>query len=367
LSKDFEIQMYSNYSWGAAVTDWTSEDVEKKSENVTWMQAKDRSTFVEGIYTIVYDSSAKTVNLTLVKSMGQEPEPETPPTKLILKDNNNNQWDMSLVSGSHYVTDGDTGSMGTSFSILDPSGKQYGEYELDKAYSLHGGAKPWKVGYDLNTKEVIYRVGIWRGAGEADADGAAIIEWVTRLPQNAEVFFFGFDKPVSQIVNTGIFTNIDDVNASARYVGVSDAFETWYRPTEGWLIFNNNAALSINNQNNHILIGRGASFPQSPYLDKPMTGDIDAGKGAKTAINVPLFRVGENLYRTDLYLSKDFEVQMYSNYAWAANLTDWTSEDVEKKSENVTWMQAKDKSTFVEGIYTIEYDSSAKTVSLIKK
>ena len=150
-------------------------------------------------------------------------------------------------------------------------------------------------------------------------------------------------------------------------MGVSDAFETWYRPAEGWLIFNNNDVLSKNNQNNHILIGRGASFPQSPYLDKPITGNIDAGIGAKTVINVPLFRVGENLYRTDLYLSKDFEVQMYSNYAWAANLTDWTSEDVEKKSENVTWMQAKDKSTFVEGIYTIEYDSSAKTVTLIKK
>ncbi len=364
LSKDFEIQFYSNYNWGSMLTDWTSDDVEKKTDGVTWMQAKDRAAFMEGIYTIEYDSSAKTVNLTLVKAMGQEPEPETPPASLILKDNNEKQWTMSLVSGSHYVTDGETGEIGTSFKVMDPSGKEYGEYQLDEAYSLHGGKKPWKVGYDLSKKEVVYRVGIWRGGEGADGDGAAIIEWVTRLPQNSEVFFFGFDKPVSQIVNTAIFTDIDDAAGSARYIGISDSFETWYRPEQGWLVFNNNDALSIGKQNNHVIIGRGASFPQSPYTDYPVTGDLF---GAKTAKTIPLFRISESVYRTDVYLSKDFEIQMYANYRWADNITDWTSDDVEKKSENVTWMQAKDRAAFVEGIYTIEYDSSAKTVKLIKK
>ena len=370
LADNFGFYLYKDYLWEQCVDAWTSAtpDILVPHETTyTFGTQNVNNAFTPGVYTLTYDRAANTVAMELLKADSQEPEPETPPTNLILKDNNNNQWNMSLVSGSHYVTDEETGTIGTSFQILHPSGKQYGEYELDYAYSLHGGKKPWKIGFDLEANKVIYRVGIWRGAEAADGDGAAIIEWITRLPQNAEVFFFGFDKPVSQIVNTGIFTNIDDVNASARYVGVSDAFETWYRPTEGWLVFNNNDALSIGNSNNHILIGRGASFPQSPYMDCPIVGDIFADKGAKTAKNIPLFRVGENLYKTDLYLSKDFEIQMYSNYGWVAAVTDWTSEDVEKKSENVTWMQAKDRSTFVEGVYTIEYDSASKIVTLTKK
>ena len=76
-----------------------------------------------------------------------------------------------------------------------------------------------------------------------------------------EIYFFGFDKPIKDLVNCAVFKGIDEVNCCARYIGVSDNYELRYRPEQGWLAFGNWISSATNK---YTLIGKNASIPQRP-------------------------------------------------------------------------------------------------------
>lgn len=337
----------------------------------------DKATYVKDLAELTFARSGKhPLGLNLDKTWRTPASPET----LYMVDDQGGVFNMAVVSGSvtHYRTTSSTSSMaGSSFKFATKvengqiaqdavvfgykngavSSDADAEFiPLDPVYSMHGGAKPHKVGVDFSTMKVIYQASISAAAGE----GSVTLQWVTRLPQYSEVVFNGFSKPVSQMLNTAVFDNIDDAASTARYIGVSDAYETWYRPTEGWILFNNSISTT-----QFVIIGKGASFPQSPYMDWPMS---PADFLLTTGQALPLYNIQENIYRTEAYLTKDFEIQFYSAHAWANSITDWTSTTATKHTEgSLAWITPLDKSTFVEGVYTIEYNSSTKVVKITKK
>ena len=344
-----------------------------------------------GTLTVVTDKAVYTKNLSELtfQRSGKHPmgfnlatadrNPDFPKT-LYMVDDAGSVFEMQAVSGNSAIfwTKASTSSMnGTSFKFATKvdagaiaadavvfgykngavSSDADAEFiTLDPVYSMHGGAKPDKVGVDFSTMKVIYQASISAAAGE----GSVTLQWVTRLPQYSEVVFNGFSKPVSQMLNTAVFDNIDDTAKTARYIGVSDSYETWYRPAEGWILFNNSISTT-----QFVIIGKGASFPQSPYMDWPMS---PADFLLTTGQALPLYNIQENIYRTEAYLTKYFEIQFYSAHAWANPIKDWTSTTVQRKEEgNLVWMCALDRETFVEGVYTIEYNSSTKVVKITKK
>jgi len=344
-----------------------------------------------GTLTVVTDKAVYTKNLSELtfRRSGKHPmgfnlatadrNPDFPKT-LYMVDDAGSVFEMQAVSGNSAIfwTKSSTSSMnGTSFKFATKvdagaiaadavvfgckngavSSDADAEFiPLDPVYSMHGGAKPDKVGVDFSTMKVIYQASISAAAGE----GSVTLQWVTRLPQYSEVVFNGFSKPVSQMLNTAVFDNINDTAKTARYIGVSDSYETWYRPAEGWILFNNSISTT-----QFVIIGKGASFPQSPYMDWPMS---PADFLLTTGQALPLYNIQENIYRTEAYLTKDFEIQFYSAHAWANSITDWTSTTATKHTEgSLAWITPLDKSTFVEGVYTIEYNSSTKVVKITKK
>lgn len=348
-----------------------------------------------GTLTVVTDKAVYTKNLSELtfKRSGKHPmgfnlatadrNPDFPKT-LYMVDDTGSVFEMQAVSGNSAIfwTKASTSSMnGTSFKFatkvdagaIAADAVVYGykggalstdadaEYiPLDPAYSLHGAYKPWYLGIDFVAGEILNRIEIARGSNATEANGASLITWVKSMPHNCEVVFTGFDKPVSQMINTIVFDRIDDAAATARYIGVSDSYELWYRPEQGWLLFNNSISTS-----KYVIIGMGASFPQSPYMDWPMS---PADFLLTTGQALPLYNIQENIYRTEAYLTKDFEIQFYSAHAWANSITDWTSTTATKHTEgSLAWITPLDESTFVEGVYIIEYNSSTKVVKITKK
>ena len=111
-------------------------------------------------------------------------------------------------------------------------------------------------------------------------DGSFVL-WVQTLPHNCEVFFFDFDKKVSEMVNLAVFDRIDDTAGRARYIGVSENYEVYYRPEQGWFILSNNICAK-----QKLLIGKNASFGQPPYTEFPIIEtDIPRPAGKTLPLN----------------------------------------------------------------------------------
>lgn len=365
LADNFGFYLYKDYAWAQCVNAWTSATpdilVPHETEYTFGTQNKEKA-FAPGVYTLTYDRSANTVGMELVKADGQEPEPQ--PESLILKDDTDKQWTMSLVSGTHYVTDEDTGNIGSSFKVFSPSGKLYGEFQLDAAYAVHG-KKPWKVGLDIETKEVIYREGIWK-SGLGDAGDGTLVQWVQCLPQGCELYFFGFDKPIKEFVNCAIFKDIDEVNCVARYIGVSDNFELRYLVANDWLTFGNWISSATNK---YTLIGKNASFPQSPYTAYPIVESDICHSGNAFKSN-RLYQVSENEYRSQIYLADNYAFHIYGGYAWGEYKKDWSSlssDVLVARPDGVLYYGVQNvEKGFEPGVYELVFNKADNTVSLTK-
>ena len=271
---------------------------------------------------------------------------------------------MSQFNGTHFVTDEGAGEIGTSFSIAGDNGVNYGTYNLDGSYVTYN-KKPWKVGFDIETNEVIYREGIWK-SGLGDLKNGTLVQWEQCLPQNCELYFFGFDKPIKELVNCAIFKNIDEVNCCARYIGVSDRYEVRYRVEQGWLNFGNEISSA---DNKYTLIGKNASFPQSPYTEFPIIESTIAF-GDNSCQSCTMYKVAADVYRTQIYLANDFAFHVYAGYGWGDYVTGWTSlsEDVLVARAEGTFHYGVQNvnNAFTPGVYEVEFNKANNTVALTK-
>ena len=368
LADDFGFYLYKDYTWATCVNAWTSATPDllvSHNTEYTFGTQNVEQPFTPGIYTLEYNRKDNTIGLTLVKAMGDQPQPDLPPTALTLTDNNGKSWNMTVFNGTHFITEEGCGEIGTSFTIKGDNGKEYGEFQLDAAYAVYNN-KPWKVGFDIASGKVIYREGIWK-SGLGDLGDGTLVQWVQCLPQGCELYFFGFDKPIKDFVNTGIFENIDEVNCCARYIGVSDNYELRYWIDKGWLNFGNYISSA---SNKHTIIGKNASFPQSPYIEFPIveTG-IYAGQNGEVCKSLALYQISADEYRTHIYLADNFGMHIYSDYNWGSYVTGWTSlnDDLVAKADGVLYYGVQNiEKAFTPGVYQIDFNKKNNTVTLTK-
>lgn len=198
-------------------------------------------------------------------------------------------------------------------------------------------------------------------SGMADQKDGTLVRWVLELEQNCTVKFENFDAPIAEMVNLAIFDNIDETAKTARYIGVSEKYEVWYRTEQKWLIFTNNIAAE-----NYLLIGRNASFPQKPYIEYPIIEtDIPRTPGQTLHLN----KTADGIFRSYIYLAEGFTFQVYTNYAWGALVKDWKSGSPDLLVPMSDWGYYGKQNTekpFTPGVYLVEYNKATNTITLSK-
>ena len=198
-------------------------------------------------------------------------------------------------------------------------------------------------------------------SGMADNGDGRLVRWVLELEQNCTVKFENFDAPIAEMVNLAIFDNIDETAKTARYIGVSEKYEVWYRTEQKWLIFTNNIAAE-----NVLLIGKNASFPQKPYIEYPIIEtDIPRTPGQTLHLN----KTADGIFRSYIYLAEGFTFQVYTNYAWGALVKDWKSGSPDLLVPMSDWGYYGKQNTekpFTPGVYLVEYNKTTNTVTLSK-
>ena len=198
-------------------------------------------------------------------------------------------------------------------------------------------------------------------SGMADQKDGTLVRWVLELEHNCTVKFENFDAPIAEMVNLAIFDNIDETAKTARYIGVSEKYEVWYRTEQKWLIFTNNIAAE-----NVLLIGKNASFPQKPYIEYPIIEtDIPRTPGQTLHLN----KTADGIFRSYIYLAEGFTVQVYTNYAWGALVKDWKSGSPDLLVPMSDWGYYGKQNTekpFTPGVYLVEYNKTTNTVTLSK-
>lgn len=198
-------------------------------------------------------------------------------------------------------------------------------------------------------------------SGMADQEDGTLVRWVLELEQNCTVKFENFDAPIAEMVNLAIFDNIDETAKTARYIGVSEKYEVWYRTEQKWLIFTNNIAAE-----NVLLIGKNASFPQKPYIEYPIIEtDIPRTPGQTLHLN----KTANGIFRSYIYLAEGFTFQVYTNYAWGALVKDWKSGSPDLLVPMSDWGYYGKQNTekpFTPGVYLVEYNKTTNTVTLSK-
>ena len=198
-------------------------------------------------------------------------------------------------------------------------------------------------------------------SGMADQKDGTLVRWVLELEQNCTVKFENFDAPIAEMVNLAIFDNIDETAKTARYIGVSEKYEVWYRTEQKWLIFTNNIAAE-----NVLLIGKNASFPQKPYIEYPIIEtDIPRTPGQTLHLN----KTADGIFRSYIYLAEGFTFQVYTNYVWGALVKDWKSGSPDLLVPMSDWGYYGKQNTekpFTPGVYLVEYNKLTNTVTLSK-
>lgn len=198
-------------------------------------------------------------------------------------------------------------------------------------------------------------------SGMAYQKDGTLVRWVLELEQNCTVKFENFDAPIAEMVNLAIFDNIDETAKTARYIGVSEKYEVWYRTEQKWLIFTNNIAAE-----NVLLIGKNASFPQKPYIEYPIIEtDIPRTPGQTLHLN----KTADGIFRSYIYLAEGFTFQVYTNYVWGALVKDWKSGSPDLLVPMSDWGYYGKQNTekpFTPGVYLVEYNKTTNTVTLNK-
>ena len=371
MAENASFQLYTDYSWGALNNTWESATPGIVTRENFY--AKLGAEFYPGEYQITYNDEANTFTL-----VAKSPKPAPKPLEsLYLVNDAGTVWNMSVVSGLHFCTNDSAAEVGTSFvfaekvndGAIDWSARVYGMKDgkiaqiveggdyipIDPAYATYN-KKPWKIGFDADAMEVVYREGIWK-SGFGDLGNGTSVIWVQTLPHNAEVFFYGFDKPIAQMVNLAVFDRIDEVNVCARYIGVSENYEMYFRPEQGWIILTNNICAK-----QKLLIGKNASFGQAPYTEFPI---IETDIPRLAGQTLPLNRIDEDTYSAYIYMAADSSFQLYTDYTWGSLNSTWESSTPGIVTRENFY--AKLGAEFTPGLYQVTYKESANTFSLTAK
>lgn len=314
LKENFALKAYSERAWGSEL-DWTSTTpetliiTERKADPETGKidgnYGNAGASFTEGLYMLNYDKTTKEVSLE--KYLG---------TVLAGMENGNADPDPSPV-------------------IPKPEPQPDPQPETGDVVTLD------KTGMEENGENILVR-------------------WVLELQQNCTVKFENFDAPIAEMVNLAIFDSIDETAKTARYIGVNEKFEVYYRTDYKWLIFTDNICAE-----NVLLIGKNASFPQKPYTEYPIIEtDIPRTPGQ----TLPLNKVADGIFRSYIYLADAFTFQVYTAYAWGSLVKDWTSGSPALLTPMDDWgYYGKGGSDFKAGIYLVEYDKTGNKVTLTAK
>ena len=351
----FNLYMYGSISWGDAINGWTSKTPDICVVDDSWAehhQIRQGSGFVDGLYVLEYDRNNNTVAMTLCQA-----DPVVIPEKLFLVDTAGNQYEMTKW-GDEYTT-GDISALSGTLGIVDENGKQYYSAPLDPCYGYFDGKHPWKVIYNYATKEIIYQEGIWL-SGEAEDN---VITWVQCLPKNAKVYFFGNNVPVSKLINTAVFDNIDDTNAVARYTGVSSAYEVHYNAINGWLFFN---ALWGGDTKDYLIIGNKASFGANAG-NYHLYDDFATYNTCGGILHLNQKDLG--VFRSVIYAEPGFNLYMYGSIAWGDAVNGWTSKTPDVCVVDTSWAehhQIRPAEGFAEGLYILEFNKNENTISMVK-
>lgn len=197
--------------------------------------------------------------------------------------------------------------------------------------------------------------------GMADNNDGTLVRWVLPLTKNCTVKFENFDNPIAKMVNCAIFTDINETDKTAKYIGADEKYEVWYRTEQKWLIFTNNIATD-----KVLLIGKNASFPQEPYIKYPIIEtDIHRTPGQTLHLN----KISDGIFRSYIYLADGFTFQVYTDYAWGKLVSGWASGSPDMlvpMNDGVYYGKQNPEKPFTPGVYLVEYDKNANKVTLSK-
>ncbi len=282
-----------------------------------------------------------------------------------------------IVAGEKTVqieaAEGETLAEGTYYLAVAPvsftKGFRFTFYDTELNGTEVVGANPASLaaGDKLNLGTISLTP--WKTTVTVDKSAMAEYEdrlaiWSLKLQKGNILRFVNFDDAkVSEMLNLAVFTDIDDTNCTARYVGAEQDYEVYYLPTQKWLLLTSNYLQA----DRYILIGKNCSFAQSPYTDYPLIeSDIQPTKGQALSLN----KVSEGVFRAYIYLADDFAIHLYSGTAWANMVKGWTSGSPDflvAKDESPLYYGVQDVSkTFTPGIYLVEYDKNENKITFSK-
>ncbi len=321
LKENFALKIYSERAWGTEL-DWTSTTpetliiTERKADPETGKidgnYGNAGASFTEGLYVLNYDKSTK--NVSLEKYTGV------------------------VLAG-----------METGNADPDPSPTPDPEPDPDPEVPDSGNTV---------TVDKSAMAADWTGS-----DGRLAI-WSLKLKTGDIVTFTNFDAKVSEMLNLAVFSEVDDEKNTAKYTGAEQDYEVYYLPTQKWLLL----TLNYLQTDRYVLIGKNASFPQSPYTDYPL---IDSNILPTQGQALPLNKVSEGIFRSYIYLADDFAFHLYAGTAWGNLVRDWTSGSpdclVTKSTETLYYGVQDVTKTFTPGIYLVEYNKTENKVTLSAK
>ncbi len=210
---------------------------------------------------------------------------------------------------------------------------------------------PWKTTVTLDKNAM------------ATVDDSRTAVWSFKLQKGNIVNFANFDANVSEMLNLAVFTDIDDKNHTARYIGADQDYEVYYLTTQKWILLTSNYLQADRWQ----LIGQNCSFAQSPYTEYPL---IDSTISPVTGQALPLNKVSEGIFRAYIYLADNFAIHLYAGTAWGNLVKNWTSGSpdylVAKADGNLYYGVQDVTKTFTPGIYLVEYNKTENKITFSK-
>lgn len=319
LKEDFALKAYSERAWGSEL-DWTSTTpetliiTERKADPETGKidgnYGNAGASFTEGLYMLNYDKTTKEVSLE--KYLG---------TVLAGMETGNADPDPSPV-------------------IPDPEPEPQPD------------PQPGTGDVVTIDKSVM-----------AENDGRLAV-WSLKLKTGDVLKFVNFDAKVSEMLNLAVFSDVDDNNNTAKYIGAEQDYEVWYLPTQKWFLL----TLNWLQQERYVLIGKNCSFAQKPYTEYPLIdSDIKPAYGQALSLN----KVSDGIFRSYIYLADDFAFHLYAGTSWGDYVKDWTSGSpdclVAKPDGGLYYGVQNVNKPFTPGIYLVEYNKTENKVTLTAK
>lgn len=407
LKENFELKCYTERKWATELI-WKS--VSPDTFIVTEMAADENGnlsgnfglagpSFSEGLWMLYYN--VQTQEASLEKYYGTlpvigagtsdpeapvtpDPEPDTPVipdpvplASMYLVGSDGTAYPMEVVEGTHFITTDYASTLKSPFKFaekltdgaIDWTGKVWGTVDGAIAEIAEGGEgiavdpcfavynkTPERVGFDASSLKVIYRQDLWKPTAPFGADKPNCnVAWVQSLPEGCEVVFKDFgDLKISEVIDKALFTDIDDTACTAKYLGVSDNYELYFRTDYNWLV-----CMHLISANPMVMIGKNAAVGMAKNLDFPIIEtDIPKIPGQ----TVQMYKRPDGKYYGSVYAGENWGGHLYNGWGWGNMQTGLTATgDIIRVNEGM-WLSYTEN--FTPGYYIVDYDPAAKTVGM---